>query len=187
MISFESVKDYIQGLNHKEIARMIAAYLVLFIVLVGFLLYKHADAIAQAQQKMSTLNKARKDIQNILTEYEHIKSKKGEVDLELAKDKSFYIQKYYQDIMNELNITNQSPPHLVSNPGPAGYLEDSLPVNLSSITMQQLCEFLQALQANHRVFVKNLDIVKSNVPKKINVNMVIATYKPVVEKISSAK
>ena len=53
--------------------------------------------------------------------------------------------------------------------------------------MKQLCEFLQALQAKPRISVKNLDIVKSNVEKKINANMSIATLKPVIEKTSSTK
>ncbi len=189
MVSLESVKDYIQGLNSKEVVRILYAYIITFMLLVGFLLYRHFNMIADAEQKNKLLNKARQDIQMILTEYDHIKSKKSEVDLLLAKDKNFYIQKYYQDALTELNITNQSSSNLVSQTWPNGYIEESVQINLSQVTMKQLCEFLQHLQATPRVFVKNLDILKGNVDKKINVNMSIATLKPesIIEKTSSTK
>jgi hypothetical protein len=187
MVSIESIKDYIQGLNQKEIARILFVYLIGFLFLVGFLLYRHFNAIAGAEQKTKLLNKARQDVQIVLTEYDHIKNKKSEVDALLAKDKNFYVQKYCQDTLSGLNLTNQSPLSLVSSTWPNGYIEESVQINLSQITMKQACELLQALQANHLVFVKNLDILKGTVDKKINVNMSVATLKPVVEKTSSTK
>jgi type II secretory pathway component PulM len=65
---------------------------------------------------------------------------------------------------------------------PNGYDEESLQINFSQMSMKQLCEFLQSLQANPRVFVKDLDITKGSVAKKINASLTIATLKPVVEK-----
>ncbi len=53
--------------------------------------------------------------------------------------------------------------------------------------MKQLCEFLQNIQANNRVVVKNLDITKGPVPKKINAGLTIATLKPSAAKISSTR
>ncbi len=187
MVSLESIKDYIQGLNQKEMMRIVIAYIVAFVLLVGFLVYSHFNAIVSAQQKTKLLNKARKDIQLILTEYDHIKSKKSEVDALLAKDKNFYIQKYCQDTLNDVKLTNQSPLTLVTTTWPNGYIEESVQINVSQITMKQMCEFLQALQTNQLVFVKNLEILKGTVAKKINVNMLVATLKPVVEKTNSTK
>src|SRR3989339_832010 len=181
MVTLESVKDYIQGLNQKEIARILLAYFIGFILLVGFLLYQHFNMIADAQQKTKLLNKARQDIQIILTEYDMIKNKKNEVDILLAKDKNFYLVKYCQDTLGTLHITSSSPLSLVSQAWPNGYTEESVQINLTQITMKQLCELLQALQATPRVFVKNLDIVKGSVEKKINVNMSVATLKPIIE------
>ncbi len=187
MVSLESIKDYIQGLNQKEMMRIVVAYLVIFVCLVSFLVYNHVNALGSAEQKTKLLNKARKEVQLILTEHDHIKSKKSEVDALLAKDTNFYIQKYCQDALNDLKLTNQSPLSLVSNTWPNGYIEESVQINISQITMKQACQLLQALQKNQLVFVKNLDIVKGSVAKKINVNMLVATLKPVVEKTSSTK
>lgn len=189
MISLESIKDFIQGLNHKEIIRFLCVYIIGFMFLVGFLLYRHFNIIAGAEQKIKLLNKGRQDIQIILTEYDQIKSKKNEVDHLLTEDKNFYLLKYYQDTISSVKIENQISPSLVSGPGPVGYTEESIQVNLNQITMKQLCEFLQALQAKPRVSIKNLDILKGNVEKKINVNMSISTLKPVqvIEKTSSIK
>ncbi len=187
MTSLESIKDYIHGLNDKEMLRIIVAYIVAFMLIIGLLLYRHFNMIADMQQKTKVLNKARQDIQVILTEYNHVKNQKNNVDILLAKDKNFYLQKYYQDTINNLNITNQSSSNLVSGVGPAGYNEESLQINFTQVTMQQLCEFLQALQATPRVFVKNLDIIKVNVDKKINVNISLATLKPIAEKTTSTR
>lgn len=187
MMSLESIKDYIQGLNHKEIIRLLCGYIILFMVLVLFFLHRHFNAILEMEQKTKLLNKARQEVQLILTEYDHIKNKKNEVDALLAKDKNFYIQKYYQDTIATLNISNQKASNLISQTWPNGYIEDSVQISLSAITMKELCQFLQAIQINTRVFVKNLDIVKSSVDKKINVNMSIATLKPVVEKANSIR
>ncbi|MBP6869414.1 hypothetical protein KBC04_00810 [Candidatus Babeliales bacterium] len=182
MISLESVKDYIQGLSYKEAVRLIFLYIAVFIMVLISLLYRHFHAIADMEQKTKLLNNARQQVQAILTEYDHIKNKKIKVDALLAQDKNFYIQKYYQDTIASLKIQNQSASNLQSQTWPNGYVEESIQINLTSITMKDLCEFLQALQTTTRVFVKNLDISKANVEKKINVNMSIATLKPVVEK-----
>lgn len=184
MISLDFIKDYIQGLNRKEVLRIFGIYFLGFTILVGLLLYRHFNLIADMKQKMKALNKARQDVQVILTEYGHIKSKQHDVDQLLAKDKGFYIQKYYQDTVANAHIANQTASNLNSQTWPNGYIEESLQINLLQITMQQMCEFLQALQSNQRVFVKNLDITKANTDKKINVNMTIATLKPVADKTS---
>ena len=128
------------------------------------------------------MNKARRDIQGILTDYEQMKNKKNEVDLILMKDKNFYIKKYYQDTIKELNISNESSSNLMTQTWPNGYDEESLQINFLHMSMKQLCEFLQSLQTNPRVFVKDLDITKGSVAKKINASLTIATLKPVVEK-----
>jgi len=187
MIYLESVKDYIQGCSYKEIVRIQLAYIFLYILLMGFLIFRHFSALQDAQQKMKILNKARNEIQFILTEFEYIKNKTEQVDLLLTKDKNFYIQKYYQETMQDLDIIKQSASGLASNIWPNGYTEESLQINLSEITMKQLSDFLQAIQENQRVFVKNLEIVKSSVEKKINANLAIATLKPVGDKTSSAR
>jgi type II secretory pathway component PulM len=187
MITFESIQDYITSLHRKEFFRIMMAYFIAFTILVGFLLYRHNNLIADAQQKTKLLNKARQQVQTILTEYDTIKSKKAEVDEKLTKDKNFYLVKFYQDTIAAVRIASQNNPNLMSGSGPAGYTEESLQVNFTQITMQKLCEFLQALQATPRVTVKNLEISKGNVEKKINVSMLLATLKPTIDKISSTK
>lgn len=182
MFDIKAVQDYLYGLNQKEMMRLMMIYFVCFTLITGLLLLRHFNLLHAIEQKTKTLNKARKDIQLIMTEYEHIQNKKNEVDLILMKDKNFYIKKYYQDTIKELNITNESSSNLITQSWPNGYDEESLQINLSQISMKQLCEFLQSLQTNPRVFVKNLDISKGSIPKKINASLTIATLKLVVDK-----
>jgi len=182
MFNIESVYDYVQGLNYKEMIRLQLTYFIGFFLIVSLLIYRNFNLLAEAQQKTKILNKARRDVQVILTEYDHTKKKMHEVDILLTKDKNFYIQKYYKDTVDTLDIMNQKASNLVSQTWPNGYIEESLPINFTAINMKQLCNFLEAIQENTRVFIKKLDISKSPVDKKINVSLVIATLQLVIEK-----
>lgn len=187
MISLEFIQDYIASLHQKEFNRVMIGYFTLSFIGVIFLLFRHHNLLNEAEQKFKTLNKARAQVQVILTEYDRIKTKKTEVDDQLTKDTTFYLVKFYQDLIASVNITSQNNPNLMSGVGPAGYTEESLQINFTQITMQKLCEFLEALQATPRVTVKNLEISKGSAEKKINVSMSLATLKPTVDKISSNK
>lgn len=182
MIYLESLKEYILGLSYKEVLRIFSVYIIAFFVIVLFLVYRHFGIVVSMEQKTKQLNKARQQVQVILTEFAHIKNKKSEVDDLLAKDKSFYIQKYYQDTIATLHIPNQTVSTLKSQSWPNGYIEESVEITLSLITMKDLCQLLQALQKTPQVFIKNIDISKANVEQKINVNMAIATLKLAEEK-----
>ena len=187
MFSVESIKDYLHGLNQREMLRAMAMYLICFSLIIGYLLFRHVNLFNEIEQRTKVLNKARQDIQSILTEYDQVKSKKKEVDQILTTDKNFYLVKYYQDTIQASSIVNKTSSNLSTQAGPAGYDEESLQINFTQITMKQLCEFLQNIQANNRVVVKNLDITKGPVPKKINAGLTIATLKPSAEKTNSAR
>ena len=182
MFDVESIKDYLHGLNQREMIRVMVIYFVCFSLIIGFLLFRHINLFHEIEQRTKILNKARQDIQSILTDYDHIKNKKNEVDQILMKDKNFYLVKYYQDTVQATSIVNKTVSALATQVGPSGYDEESLQINFSQITMKQLCEFLQSLQTNPRVIVKNLDITKGPVPRKINAGLTIATLKPSAEK-----
>lgn len=186
MFDLEFIQDYLYGLNQKEAIRIIAAYFVFFSFIIGFLFFRHFNLLHDIQEKSKLLNKARQNIQVVLTEYDNLKNKKNEVDQILLKDKNFYLVKYYQDTMAALSIMNKTCSPLVVQTGPAGYDEESLQIGFNQITMKQLCEFLENVQKNHRVFVKNLDITKGPVPKRINASLTIATFKLVAEKQASS-
>jgi len=182
MFDLESMQDYFYGLNHKEMLRIIGAYFVCFSSLVIFLFFRHVSLLREIELKSKNLNKSRQNIQVVFTEYDNLKNRKVEVDQILMKDKNFYLVKYYQDKIKSSSIMNKTSSSLVVQPGPNGYDEESLQISFNQISMKQLCEFLQELQENQRVFVKKLDITKGAAPKKINVSLTIATFKLVVEK-----
>jgi len=182
MLSLESIQDYLHGLNQKEMMRVVAAFFICFSFIISFLLFRHFNTLHEIEQKTKILNKARQEIQLILTQYDQVKSKKEEVDHILMTDKNFYLVKYYQDTIQASSIVNKTVSNLMTQPGPSGYDEESLQINFTQITMKQLSEFLQNIQNNNRVAIKNLNIIKSPVPKKINAGLAIATLKPSIEK-----
>ena len=186
MFGLENIRDFIKGLDQKEMARNQYIYIGCFTLLVSFLIFRHIDLRNKYDKKMNALSQSRKTIQKVLTEYGNVKNQKIEVDALLKKDKSFYIQKYFQDVVKSLQITRQSTASLVSQTLPNGYIEESLQINLAQINMKQLCDLLQKIETTSRVYAKSLDISKGTINKTMSVSMVIATLKPKAEGADSA-
>lgn len=187
MINLDTIKDFFTSLSSVQILQCMGAYFFCFLLMIAFLLYRHETLMIGALQKAKQLNAARSSIQDILTEYNALKTNKADVDDKLIKDKNFYLVKFYQDTISAVGITGQVEPSLTTGQGPMGYTEESLQLIFAKITMQQLSKFLELLQSTPRVTIKNLEISKGNVDKKINVSMALATLKPIIDKTSSTK
>lgn len=179
MFGLYTIRNFIRGLDRKELMKYAYVYVGCFIATVAFLLFRHVNTCNDLVRQINQTNRARKDLQVIMTEYGKVKQQKEQVDALLKKDKSFYLQKYFQELLQTLKITQKPSTSLVSQNLPNGYVEESLQIRFSSLTMQQLCEFLQKLEETPRVYAKKLDISSKGVQSRsIAVSMVIATLKP---------
>ena len=176
---WQSFVEYVKNLDRTRYVWYQYAYLgmcaICFVAIVGwFFGQRHVQ-----QQNLASLNKARTVVQQYLTEFQSVRSQKDEVDAMLKKDKGFYIQKYFEDVMQSLAITQKSTSSLVAVDLSNGYTEESLQVKISSIAMDVLVHFLQKIKETPRVYIKDLSIVAgSGMPRTIQASMTLATLKP---------
>ena len=177
MIVIDSLRDFIRGLDKKEFKLYASLYIGVCIVLVTGIMIRHVYLIREAKSKIKQLNQARHKVQGVLTDFGQVVQQRTKIDALLKKDKNFYIQKFFQDLTQRLSISKDATEKPSTQKLENGYTEESLNINLLRITTQQLCELLQGIEKEERIYIKNIDISKT-VAKKINVTMVIATLIP---------
>lgn len=171
----DTFRLFIQRLSKKAFKRFAFIYIVICIAIVMGIIIRHLSLVNQSKEKIIQLNKARKSIQEILTEFGQVEQQKNKIDAILKKDK-FRIQKFFQDIAQKYKVhfTEKSSTKSMEN----GYTEESLYVTISQITTKQLCDLLEDIEKEQRVFIKFVDIAKMGTAKKINVTMDLATFIP---------
>ena len=173
----DSLRDFIRSLDRKEFILYTSLYIGLIVLVVGGIIVRHMYLIQDAQSKIKQLNNARRDVQHILTKFTQVDQQRKKIDILLNKDKNFYIQKYFQGLKQKANLSSVTE-KLSKQKIEEGYLEESLSVTLNQVTTKQLCELLQDIEEEQRIYIKFVEITKTGSAKKINVSMAIATLIP---------
>lgn len=177
MIFFDSLKEYIQNFDRKDMIRWSGAYIGLCLVGMIGILIRHVMVNNEIQAKMIQLNKSRSQVQHVFTKYQAVLQQKNKVDAALKQDKGFNIQKFVQELLTQNNLTNQVTSRFSRQKLPNGYIEESLALNCTQITMQQLCELIFAVEKQPLAYILFVDITRMVHAKKINVNVSIATLR----------
>ena len=172
------IKDFFVGMDKKEFTRYSFIYLGACLFIILLIIVRHFYLIGDEKDKIAVLNSSRKKVQNILTQFSLVKKQKEKVDTLLNKDKNFYIKKFFDTVAQKSSVDKNSKETLSKKKLENGYEEESLSIQLSQITTKQLCDTLQALEQEARVYIKFVDISKMNNARKINVAMDIATVMP---------
>ena len=178
MMILDSFRDFIRGLDKKEFRLYTIIYVGICVLFVSGIIVRHIYLVQDAKEKIQQLNNARKQVQEILTQFKGVEQQRAQVDALLKKDKNFYIQKFFQSSAQKLNVFKHATDKIAKQKLENGYIEENLSINLTQITTKQLCELLQDIENEPRVYIKFVDITKMNTTKKINVSMSIATLIP---------
>ncbi len=172
-----SFHNFIRGLDKKEFIRYSGIYITICIIAIVVIMVRHIYLVSDAKVKVQQLNQTRTSIQKILTKFSQVDQQKKKVD-SLLKDKGFYIQKEFQDLAKKqkINALEKLSKEKLQN----GYTEESVQITLTQISTKQLCELLQDIENQPRIYIKFVDITKGSA-RKINVSMSIATLIPATE------
>lgn len=172
------LQDRLASFEKKEIARFGFLYLMICVFLVVGIIGYYVYSLQEMKSKMILLNKSRSAIQSVFTQYQVVKQQKNKVDEALKQNKNFNINRFFTDIIQKKNLTNQI---TATKSGkqklPNGYLEESLQVTISQIDTKTMCEILLEIQQEPIVYIVSVDITKQNFAKKINLSMTIATLR----------
>lgn len=176
MIHIDFLRDFIRELDKKEFRLYAGLYIAISAFLIIGIVVRHIYLVREAKAKVVQLNDTRKKVQKIITDFGLVTQQRTKVDILLAKDKNFHIQKFYQDVAQRLAIPIDAKEKLSSQKLDNGYIEESLTISLLKITTKQLCDLLKDIEGEERIYIKNIEISK-NLVKKINVTMDIATLR----------
>ena len=176
MIVFDSIRDFTRSFDRKELRLWGGVYVgTCALIVIGIMVW-HIFAVKDIQKRIITLNKSRATVQEILTQYQVVEQQKDKVAQNLAANKTFRIQKFFQELQTKYPVVQQGFDHKVL---PNKYTEEKMDFSLSNIDTQQLCELLQEIEHQALVYVTldGIDISKISHGKKINVKMSIATLR----------
>lgn len=178
MISLASIREKLSNFEQKELFRICLIYFGLCICGVIGILGYHFYEQQELQGKIVQLNSARRKAQDILTQFQSVKQQKQKVDQALQQNKPFNIQKFFQDLAQQHNLSSNSTVQFKRQKLPNGYFEESLHITINQITTEQLCQILSAIEQKTIVYTISVDISKVSAAKKINAVLAIATLQP---------
>ena len=177
MMIFDTVRDFIQNLNRKEMIRWGSLYVGICVALMIGLMVRHVWVGNETYNKMVQLNKSRATIQQIFTKFQIVQQQKNKIDEALKKDKNFNIQKFVQELIVQKNMASQVSSRFAHEKLPNGYTQESLTLTCTQITTQQLCELILAIEQQTLMYITFVDITHMIHAKKINVSMMVATLR----------
>lgn len=171
------LQDKLASFEKKEIARFGFLYLMVCVFLAIGIIGYHIYSQQEQKSKVILLNKSRSAIQSVFTQYQVVKQQKNKVDEALKQNKNFNINRFFIDVVQKKNLTNQTTTKSSQQKLPNGYIEESLQVTINQVDTKTMCEILLEIQQEAIVYIVSVDITKQNFAKKINFSMTIATLR----------
>jgi hypothetical protein len=170
------ITDFFQTLDYKDIYKYVLGFISLVILSIFLIFYIQNTIISR--YNFQDLNKKRKNIINLVSEYKIMEKKIIHIKDILSLDKNFLIEKAYLDIINKLSLKG----NLQENPKVNKAQEDrdnkiqeiELHSSLKGLNMQQLVDLLSKITDIKQVYPKKLDITRSN-NQTIDIALTIAT------------
>lgn len=180
MTLIEQFKSVLDGLAEKKFyTYLLAAFGVIFVLIVlfiGYYFYARSGWYAELEE----LNTQRTmKVKRILTEKMQLQNRQREINKMLEDDPIFKIAGYCDEVLVKLKLVKNGikmgPLIIVDLPN-SQYTEESLGFSLSGINMMQLVKLLEELEEKKRIYLKKLEITKSEVkPQAIDVDITMAT------------
>jgi len=177
MILFERLATFLAQLERRDFYKYVGGFLTALFLLVSLIFFRHYRRMRVLEEQIEETQEQRRDVQKMLATDKRIAQQRDEANALLAQDPGFKIGGYFEKLLTQMNLKNNK---VVGDHSHVdhkdGYRENILKVRLVDMDMRQLCELLQAIDDNKRVFTKDLDITTSKKKhKKIDVNLTIAT------------
>lgn len=177
MVIIDQLRDFIADLDEKNFYRALIATIAVVVLIITGVLYFQQRKIATLKKRITTINRSRTTVQEILTKFEKVKQQKAEVAGVLEKDKSFKILGEFDKILQTVGLSAQKASHTIlteSLESLPEYNEVRLVVSLTDLNMRQLTELLQEIEKNERIHIKDLEITRNSKPS-IDVTLTVAT------------
>lgn len=180
MSLIDSIRIFFSTKTKQELYIYYGIFISVFVGMCGIIIYAHFATIAKLTLELKTVNKQRAITQELLVKNKEVLAQQEAVKTILAEEPSFYIGKYFKDLINAQNLqTNltKEPERSESDVG-NGFTEHKLAVTFSKLNMKLLTELLFKIEQNQRVYTKELKIIKNIKDGLLDVTLIIATLEP---------
>lgn len=173
--------DFLRSLDTADFYKYIGGAIAVITLCVGLIGWQYYSYSRYYLDEIASLNSEREgEIKKLFAKHERVLLEQKEVNKLLAEDPNFKIKQRFETIINELRLASKiekiSAPTSVDR---ENYRESALNVTFAGMNMQELCELLQVLDKEKRIFTREIDIQKSKkIPDAIDVTLIIATLLP---------
>lgn len=185
-----SLKNYIDNWDHKEFRNYTATAFGVFIAILLIIIFFYYRNIASLRSRMTTINKNRLTVRELVTRYDLVKKQQVGVDAILAKEKDFKISQYFDQLLDKLGLKANKTQDVetMSEEVLDGYTEWTLYANLTNMNTKKMSELLHAIELEERIYTKEVEVERSTTnPNALNVKLTIATLEPKVETTKEAE
>jgi len=174
----QSCKDFLQNIPKKNLVQISAGVVFAIILLViGTIMWQNYT-MNVLKKNLDKINKLRTESVTLINQYQEVLEQQEYVSELLNKDKTFKIKEFFDDMVKELflernvgNTAEVSEPQDLGN----GYDEIRISAQFTSITTKQVCEILEKIEQNKRLYVKELTLSKVEQSSSLDVSIIIAT------------
>lgn len=173
------ISNFINELDEKDFYKYMIIFVVLFLLILGIIMFFQHSALASYETRLKNINKQRVELRSLLQEHAIVNKQQEAVDTILSKDKGFRIADFFELITRELGLTqNVTKSPVVENDLGNGYYETQLDASFKDMDMKQVTDLLDKIEHNPRVYAKNLGLHKTPKSAKLDVTLVVATLQP---------
>ena len=175
----EYVREFISSLDERSFYIVLSVSLSAIFFISGFIMYYTRGGINSLQEQLVEINDGRRSISILLGRYTSVKKQRQAVNAILSREKGFKIYGYFHEkVLDPLgiskNLVQDTPP--ITTKKDKDYEEISLTGVLNELSMKQLTDLLQKIAENELVYLKKIEIVKSeSMPPSVNATLTIAT------------
>lgn len=168
---------FLQEADKRDLYRYFFLALASFLVIMALFFYWYFGKINTLKASLKSINHARTETRKILQQHALVMQQQDEVNTILEKDEDFIIADYFNTLLENLHLTvyNSKAPNVSVENLNNGYIEERLDAGFTNMNMQQLCQLLDKIERNERVYTKELSITKALKSPTIDVTLTIAT------------
>lgn len=186
---FTPIKNFIATRDKKEFYYYLIGLLALMLILLIGVMYYQSSTVNYWRKRINSINDYREEVRKVISKDQHVLSQRAEVNKMLQENPDFKIDGYFTELIAKLRLEGNKTQTSVSyaDRGDPEYREVLLNAKFDTMNMRQLCELLDTIEQNKRIYTKELEIVKSKkMPNTIEVNVTIATLqaKPEITEVA---
>lgn len=160
---FDKLKATLDTVTRKQFYTYIVGSLVALLFFIMFIMFYYYRSSRIYIKQIHDLNKIRStEVKNILIKKERIKKLKEKMDVLIAQDPEFVLAQALDELLSRVGLADKTDRKVPPRTVPLDeYSESIVEITLNDIHMKQLVDFLEAVEASKRIYVKKIEISKS--------------------------